>query len=153
MGRLSEDRTKCVFTTAVGADADPLRRPSQCTNDGLQKMPDQYEGCACLTAEPSAESATQRFTHDPMDLTPLEWDRRPLKGGLLTLADASMLVGKRQFHDHALVYLGEPLPEDATICGNPTFSVWVRLDVPDEDFFVALHEVKADGTTQQLGWD
>jgi len=29
----------------------------------------------------------------------------------------------------------------------------VKLNVPDEDFFVALHEVKPDGTTQQLGWD
>ncbi len=93
------------------------------------------------------------LVHDPLDLSPAAWERRPIKGGKLTQPDAAMIYTGRQFLDHALVFKSEPLPDGALLCGSPRLSLWVRMDVPDADFFAAIFEEKPDGSVIQLGQD
>lgn len=100
--------------------------------------------------EPSTIGA---LVHDPLDLSPVEWERRPIKGGKLTQPDAAMIYSGRQFMDHALVFRSAPLPDGTMIRGNPRLTLWVRMDVPDADFFAALFEEKANGSVIQLSQD
>jgi len=82
-----------------------------------------------LESQPPA-SGPQHLTHDPLASAPLAWDQKPAMGGLLVQANATMVVGKRQFHHEALSYLTEPFAEPSTLCGSPSFSVWVRMTGP-----------------------
>ena len=76
-----------------------------------------------------------------------------MKGGKLTQPDAAQIYMGRQFLDRALVFRSERMPDGTMVCGSPKFTAWVRMDVPDADFYAVLFEEKADGSVVQLSQD
>jgi len=50
-----------------------------------------------------------------------------------------------------VVYHSAPLGEALEVSGYASLELFLELDVPDTDLFAALYEVKADGTTIDLG--
>lgn len=105
-----------------------------------------------VTSQPAHEPLGT-LVHDPLDPAPSAWEQTTVKGGKLTQPNAAQIFSGRQFLTRSLVFRSEPLPDGTTISGSPRFLAWVRMDVPDADFFVALFEVKADGSVIQLTQD
>jgi hypothetical protein len=103
---------------------------------------------ALSTQEPSS-----RIQHDPADQRPNQLEGLHSKTGKLTLPNAALISFGRQFFDQSLVFTTEPFLESVILSGNPRFTAWVCMDVPDEDFFAALFEVLPDGSVVQLSQD
>lgn len=101
----------------------------------------------------SNQATSSRIQHDPMDPRPNDLEGFQSKAGKLTLPNAALISFGRQFFDQSLVFTTESFSESVTLSGNPNFTAWVRLDVPDEDFFAALFEVLPDGNVVQLSQD
>jgi hypothetical protein len=101
----------------------------------------------------SNQEPSSRIQHDPADQRPSQLEGLQSKAGKLTLPNAALISFGRQFFDQSLVFTTEPFPESVALIGNPHLTAWVRMDVPDEDFFAALFEVLPDGNVVQLSQD
>jgi hypothetical protein len=101
----------------------------------------------------ASQEPSSRIQHDPADQCPNQLEGFQSKAGKLTLPNAALISFGRQFFDQSLVFTTEPFTGPVTLSGNPYFTAWVRMDVPDEDFFAALFEVLPDGNVVQLSQD
>lgn len=99
------------------------------------------------------QEPSSRIQHDPSDQRPNQLEGLQSKAGKLTLPNAALISFGRQFFDQSLVFTTEPFAESVILSGNPHLTAWVRMDVPDEDFFAALFEVLPDGNVIQLSQD
>jgi putative CocE/NonD family hydrolase len=87
------------------------------------------------------------YVYDPLDLRPAEGEREIEKTYLTDQRQAMKLAGD------GLVYHGEPLASEVEIVGQPKFTAWIRLDVPDTDFWVKLYVIQPDGKSVLLAED
>lgn len=100
------------------------------------------------------EEAADHFSFDPRDPAPAQ-EEGPPAAKYLAHAGSALLAGTDLFQSttRATVFETAPFENAAVVIGSPTLSVWVRMDVPDTDFFASIYEVLADGSILQLSND
>jgi hypothetical protein len=100
-----------------------------------------------LSAEKPGADAPDKFTYDPLDTRPGELELTTNSDSLLDQSRALNLFGS------GVIYHGAPFPEATEITGEVRLVLWMAMDVPDTDFYVALYEIQPDGTSIQLTGD
>jgi len=87
------------------------------------------------------------YTYDPLDVRPAEIEREDVKSHLVDMRYVMNLFGS------GLVYHAAPLAKEMEISGYVKFVAWIALDVPDTDFWIALYEIAANGSSLILAVD
>jgi putative CocE/NonD family hydrolase len=112
------------------------------------------DGCAndafhsgSLDDSPPAESAPDRYSYDPLDIRPAEFERDELRHYITDQRPDLQLFGA------GLVYHSAPFSEATEISGHVKLHAWMSMDVPDTDFEVLLSELMPDGTRIKLADD
>jgi putative CocE/NonD family hydrolase len=100
-----------------------------------------------LDEKPSAESAVDEYTYDPLDKSPGELERSEIKDFFTDQTYDLNLFG------NGVVYHSAGFERDTEITGWVRLTAWMALDVPDTDFLVSLAEVLPDGKVIQLTQD
>jgi putative CocE/NonD family hydrolase len=102
-----------------------------------------------LTTE-QAKAGADRYTNDPLDTRRGE----NVEGG----EDNQKTAGIEQRYtlsigSDGLVYHTEPLPNETSLVGCPSGTLWVSIDTPDTDLSADLYEIQPDGTSIALWSD
>jgi putative CocE/NonD family hydrolase len=102
-----------------------------------------------LTTE-QPKAGADRYTYDPLDTRRGE----NVEGG----EDNQKTAGIEQRHalsigSDGLVYHTEPLPNETSLVGCPSVTLWVSIDTPDTDLSAELYEIQPDGTSIALWSD
>jgi len=100
-----------------------------------------------LSAEKPGIDAPDKFTYDPLDTRPGELELAIDADSLTDQSRALNLFGS------GVIYHSEPFAEATEITGYVKLVLWMAMDVPDTDFYVALYEIQPDGTSIQLTSD
>jgi len=87
------------------------------------------------------------YIYDPRDTGSAALEE---KSDPASLTDQTLLLAN---HGKLLVYHSEPFAQDTEVSGFFSFSTWIAIDQPDTDFSVAIHEIRADGTSVLLTRD
>lgn len=93
------------------------------------------------------KSSPDTFTYDPRDTRPAELEKQKTKDFLISQQTVLNLNG------NGLVYHSSPLVEAMEISGYMKFTAWLKMNVPDTDLAVSVHEIKRDGTSVLLASD
>ena len=99
-----------------------------------------------LTKEKPRTSEPDRWTYDPLDVSPAELERQ----------SAPAYTDQRSVLDldgAGVIYHSEPFAEPTEISGSVQLSLFMALDVPDTDFQVTLYEILPDGGSVLLTGD
>jgi putative CocE/NonD family hydrolase len=94
-----------------------------------------------LSPAPHASPA-DRWVDDPLDTTP-----GATEGDPPDYVDQSYAAG---LNGRGVVYHSAPFDHEVEISGFPSLTTWIRMDVPDADFYVALYEITATGRSMLL---
>ena len=98
-----------------------------------------------LDTAPPAESGPDRFHYNPHDPTPA------VGGPSLNFVTAGRKDQRRREHRHdVLTYTGPVLPEDLTVIGPLTATLYLRSSLEHTDFFVRLCDVSEKGRSVNL---
>jgi putative CocE/NonD family hydrolase len=101
-----------------------------------------------LAADKSGGRAPDRYVYDPLDTDFGVWDNwADPSAGLIDQKGVLAASGK------SLVYHTATFAQDTELAGFPKLSLWLSLDQPDTDFGALLYEIRADGSSIQLGTD
>jgi len=93
------------------------------------------------------KSAPDSYTYDPLDVRPAEMEREDVKSHLVDMRYVMNLFGS------GLVYHTHPLTTEMELAGYVRFVAWIAMDVPDTDFWVAIYEIAANGSSLILALD
>ncbi|MFZ2236156.1 MAG: CocE/NonD family hydrolase, partial [Dokdonella sp.] len=85
------------------------------------------------------------YVSDPLDQSALDWPESE-SGNLID--QTATVLDTRQ-----LVYHTPVFAQDIDIAGSFKLSAWIAIDQKDADFDVDVYEIKADGSSVQLGGD
>jgi uncharacterized protein len=99
-----------------------------------------------LTAD-AVPSPPDHYRYDPLDTRPAQLETESIDDYITDQRYTLNLFG------NGLVYHSEPFAEDTEVSGQPTFTAWIAIDVPDTDFSVRLYEVLLDGASVLLSTD
>ncbi|KPK45792.1 MAG: hypothetical protein AMK72_10540 [Planctomycetes bacterium SM23_25] len=108
-----------------------------------------------LSKERPRLSASDKYTYDPLDTRPGEFERKqegePGSYNIMETSAKSVryATSVRRF-GNGLIYHSEPFPEYTELTGYVRLVALISMDVPDTDFMVTLHEIMPDGTSIQL---
>jgi putative CocE/NonD family hydrolase len=116
-----------------------LHSDAGCANDVFQS--------GRLSPTPPGDEAPDSYVYDPLDTSPARYEQAPVKKPLLDQTTV-MTLGER-----GVIYHSEPFAEATEVTGYLRLRVWMKLDVPDTDFNVAVYEILADGTSIRLTTD
>ncbi|HEY6843934.1 MAG TPA: CocE/NonD family hydrolase [Thermoanaerobaculia bacterium] len=94
-----------------------------------------------------ASSAADRWTYDPLNVTPAEMDSEDVDNNLTDQRGALNLYGQ------GAIYHSAPFDKDTELTGFVRFTASIAMDVPDSDLAVNLFEIKPDGTSVFLTSD
>ncbi len=98
-----------------------------------------------LGREQPAESAPDRYHYNPHDPTPA------VGGPGLNMATAGRKEQRRREHRHdVLTYTSPVLPEDLTVVGPLTTTLYLRSTLAHTDFFVRLCDVDEKGRSHNV---
>jgi len=97
-----------------------------------------------LTDTKPSKSEPDKYTYDPLDTRPAEFEREENKNYITDQRYALNLFG------NGLVYHSEPFTENTEVSGYLKFVAWIAIDVPDTDFGVTVYEIMLDGTSIAL---
>lgn len=124
------DESRAMYLSSVGGIAN-----------------DVYASGQLNATKPASAGTPDRYVYDPLDTNFSVWD---------AWADATGLVNQKGLLEASgkiLVYHTAPLTQEMELAGFPKLSVWLSLDQPDTDLGVLIYEIRADGSSIQLGTD
>jgi len=107
---------------------------------------DAFHSGSLSAAKPGSD-APDKFTYDPLDTRPGELELTLDADSLTDQSRALNLFGS------GVIYHSEPFAEATEVTGYVKLVLWMAMDVPDTDFYVALYEIQPDGTSIQLTSD
>ncbi len=107
---------------------------------------DIYASGRLLAAKPASSVAPDRYVYDPLDTDFAIWDG-DIDNGFVDQKGLLAASGK------VLVYHTAPFAQATELAGFPKLSLWLSLDQPDTDLGVLIYEIRADGSSIQLGAD
>jgi uncharacterized protein len=84
-------------------------------------------------------AASDHYVYDPSDLQDKD---------LLTQLDPTRLTEQRDVLlsvGRELIYHSAPFATDTEVCGFFHLELWLMIDAPDTDFYVAIYDIAADG--------
>jgi putative CocE/NonD family hydrolase len=116
------------FHLSSSGEAGDVFHSGRLTGDAMPSPPDHYR-------------------YDPLDTRPAELETESIDDYITDQRYTLNLFG------NGLVYHSEPFAEDTEVSGQPTFTAWIAIDVPDTDFSVRLYEVLLDGASVLLSSD
>jgi len=122
-------------------------RPMYLSSEG-GKANDVYTSGQLNAAKPASSVTPDRYVYDPLDTNFAVWDS--WADGATGLIDQN---GVLEASGKILVYHTAPFAQDTELAGFPKLSVWLSLDQPDTDLGVLIYEIRADGSSRQLGTD
>lgn len=111
------------------------------------KNPIDVFSSGSLDAQLPASGDCDSYVYDPRDVSLIELES---KLDPLSLIDQSMVYAANGKH---LIYHSSPFDQDLEVSGFFKLSLWLAIDQPDTDFYVAVYEVNGDGGVLQLTID
>jgi putative CocE/NonD family hydrolase len=108
-----------------------------------------------LSEQAPTADAPDRYTYDPLDIRPAEFEHDGVSFGwwphhYLSITGPSL---PPNVSGNGLTYESAPFAEDVEISGFPKLTAWIAIDTPDTDFQVMLYEIFSDGRSLALAVD